>query len=182
MEIKTPVLCSKSLKWRRNWKSSSRSRDTNYKPKLCQNAALPLNGVHLNNPSTECWKFCWAATARARPGWAVLMRGLSLLGQSSRYRAMMTRPVLTKLLKAWSIIIVLIPAYDILISSQSRHSSAPNWHACIELLISLHYDRHLFVDGFVTVGQSPWHLVEIKKAYQVWSLENFTPIRQNFSR
>ena len=38
--------------------------------------------------------------AQARPEWAMLVRGRSLLGQSSRYLAMMTRPVLTKPFKA----------------------------------------------------------------------------------
>ena len=35
----------------------------NYKPKSCQNAALQLNGMHLNSPSTECWKPCRAASS-----------------------------------------------------------------------------------------------------------------------
>ena len=88
--------------------------------------------------------------AQARPEWTMLMRGRSLHGQPSRYLAMMTRPVLTKPFKSWSMIVILIPVYDILISLQSRHLSAPKL-VCNELLISLHNDRHLFVDGFVTV-------------------------------
>ena len=46
-------------------------------------------------------------------------------------------------------IVILIPVYDILISSQSSFV-CPKL-AYIELLISLHNDRHFFADGFVTV-------------------------------
>ena len=88
--------------------------------------------------------------AQARPEWAILVRGRSLLGQSPRYLAMMTRLVLTKPFKIWSMIIkthsrlwypnfIAIPPFVCLKS------------ACIELLISLHNDQHLFADGFVTV-------------------------------
>ena len=87
--------------------------------------------------------------AQARPEWKMLMRGRSLLGQSSRYLAMMKRPILTKPLKAWSMIVILITVYDILISSQSSFV-CPKM-ACIESLLSSHNDRHLFADGFVTV-------------------------------
>ena len=86
--------------------------------------------------------------AQARPDWAMLMRGRSLLGQSSRYLSMMTRPVLTKPFKASSMIVILIPVYDILISSQSCHSSAPKWHA---LNYWLAYTMTDTADGFVTV-------------------------------
>ena len=55
----------------------------NYKPKLCQNAALTFNGMHLNIPSTECWWLCrtasnsgtaWMGNAYARSlaPWAIL--------------------------------------------------------------------------------------------------------------
>ena len=37
------------------------TRTINYKPKISQNAALLLNGMHLNSPSTECWTPCRAA-------------------------------------------------------------------------------------------------------------------------
>ena len=74
-------------------------------------------------------RFVGPHAAQAWPVWAMLMRGRSLLGQFTRYQAMMARPVLSKLFKAWSTIVLLIPVYDILILSQSRHSSAPNWHA-----------------------------------------------------
>ena len=76
-----------------------KARRINYKPQIRQNAASPLNGMHLNSPSTECWMPVGPQAAHARPEWTMLMRGRSLLGQSSRYLAMMTRPVLTKLLK-----------------------------------------------------------------------------------
>ena len=59
------------------------------------------NGMHLNIPSTECW------TGR-------------FVGPQA---------VLTKLFKAWYIIVVLMPVFDILIPSQTRHSPAPNLHA-----------------------------------------------------
>ena len=74
-------------------------------------------------------RFVGLQAAQGQPGWAMLMRGRSLLGHSSRYLAMMTWPVLTKLFKAWSMIVLLILVYDILIPSQSQRSSAPNRHA-----------------------------------------------------
>ena len=64
-------------------------------------------------------RFVGPQAAKARPIWAMLMRGRSF--------------------KAWSLIEILIPAYDILILSQSRHPAAPKL-TCIELLISLHND------------------------------------------
>ena len=62
-------------------------------------------------------RFVGPQAAQAWSGWAMLKRGRSLLGQSSRYLAMMTRPILTKLFKARSMIVILIPVYDILILS-----------------------------------------------------------------
>ena len=55
------------------------TRRFNYKPKLCQNSALSLNGTHLNIPSTECVTLYRAAAAQAHTGWTILMRGRSLL-------------------------------------------------------------------------------------------------------
>ena len=134
----------------RNWKSTLRSLDDgalihcilcyldkdindwkkirklNYKRTLCQNAALPLNGTfHQQNVG----RFVGPQAAQTRPGWAMLMRGRSFLGQSSRYLAMITRPVLTKLFKACAMIVVLIPCYDSIMSSRTRHKSASNRHA-----------------------------------------------------
>ena len=100
--------------------------------------------------------------AQARPEWTMLMRGCSLFGQSSRYLAVMTRPVHTKPFKTWSMIVILITVYDILISSQSRHLSAPNWH-------SLNYwSAYTMTDTYLLMvlqqwGQSPSNLGEIKK-------------------
>ena len=74
-------------------------------------------------------RFVGPQSAQVQTGWAMLIRGRSLLGQSSRYLTMMTRPVLTKLFRAWSVIVVRIPVYDIIMSSQSRHSPDPNRHA-----------------------------------------------------
>ena len=128
-----------------------KTRRINYKPKIRQNATLPSNGMHLNSPSTECSTSCRAASGSGT-AWVdnKLMRGRSLIGQSSPFMAMMTRPVLTKLFKAWSMIVdthsCLWYFNFIAISS----FVCPKL-ACIELLISLHNDRHLFADGFVTV-------------------------------
>ena len=55
----------------------------NHKLKFRQNAALPLNGMHLNFPSTEFWTPCRAASssgtawvdnayARSLAPWAIL--------------------------------------------------------------------------------------------------------------
>ena len=96
-------------------------------------------------------RFIGPKAAQARPGWVILMQGPSLLGQSSRYMAMITRAILIKLFKAWSMIVVLIQVYISLISWQSRHSSAPNWHA-FNYQLSYTVTKHLFADGFVTVG------------------------------
>ena len=78
----------------------------------------------------------------------MLIQGSSLLGQSSRYLAKMTRPVLTKPFKAWSMIVILIPVYDNFIAIPSF--VCPKLTG-IELLNSLRNDWHLFADGFVTV-------------------------------
>ena len=61
--------------------------------------------------------------------------------------AMMTRPVLAKPFKAWSMIVMLIPVYDFI----AILSFVCPKLTCIELPISLHNDRHLLGDGFVTV-------------------------------
>ena len=127
------------------------TRRFNYKPKLCQNAALPLNVMHLNIPLTECWTLCWAILKRKCrhfdeifitgctgschfdnfqcSQWWKFHQNEDISVSVYKHLAMMARPVLTKLFKAWSIIVVFIPVYDILMSSQSRHSSFPNWHA-----------------------------------------------------
>ena len=104
--------------------------------------------MHLNSPLPECWTSCRAASSSGT-AWVdnAHMRGRSLLGQSSRYLAM-TRPVPAKPFKAWSMIVILIPVYDILILSQSHHLSAPNWHALSYWLAYTMTDT----DGFVTVG------------------------------
>ena len=133
--------------------------------------------MHLNCPSTECWKPCRAASSSGTAWVAMLMRGRSLLGQSSRYLAMMTRPVLTKPFKARSMIVIFIPVYDILILSQSCHSSVPNWHALKYLLAYTMTDTYLLTVLWLW-GQSPWNWGKIKKACRVCSFENFTWIRQ----
>ena len=40
-----------------------KTRRINHKPKIRQNAALSLNGMHLNSPSSECWTPCRAASS-----------------------------------------------------------------------------------------------------------------------
>ena len=40
-----------------------KKRKINYKPNICQNAALLLNGMHFNSPPTECWAPCRAASS-----------------------------------------------------------------------------------------------------------------------
>ena len=140
----------------------------NYKRTLCQNAALPLNGTfHQQNVG----RFVGPQAAQTRPGWATLMRGRSFLGQSSRYLAMITWPVLTKLFKACAMIVVLIPCYDILMSSRTRHKSASNRHELNYWLTYTMADTYLMM-VLQQWGKSSWNLGEIKKTYQVWNLEN----------
>ena len=105
----------------------------------------------LNIASTECWALCRAAGS-SDTAWVgnAYMRSRLLLGQSSRYLAKMTRPILTKHFKAWAIIFMLVPVCDILIPSQFRHSAAPNWHVLNYWLAYTMTD--LIADGFVTVG------------------------------
>ena len=103
-----------------------------------------------NSPLTEFWTPFGPQAAQAWPEWTRLMRGRSLLGQSSQYLAMTTRPVLTKPFKAWSMLVILIPVYDILISSQSRQLSAPNRHALNYWLAYTMTDTYLLM-FFLTV-------------------------------
>ena len=60
-----------------------KTRRINYKPKIRQNAALPLYGMYLNSPSTDCWTPCLAASgsgmawvdnayAKSLAPWAIL--------------------------------------------------------------------------------------------------------------
>ena len=98
IKIKPVVFCRKCLNWHK-WMISSRNacelinrimyflakntRRYNYEPKLYQNAALSLNGMHLNMPWIECWTLCraaislgtdWMGTAYARSHtpWVIL--------------------------------------------------------------------------------------------------------------
>ena len=61
----------------------NKTRRINYKSKIRQNVALSLNGMHLNNPSSESWTPCRAASssrtagvdnayARSLAPWAIL--------------------------------------------------------------------------------------------------------------
>ena len=73
-----------------------------------------------------------------------------------------TGPILTKLFKACAMIVVLIPFYDILISSKTRHKAASNSHALNYLLTYTMTDIYLLM-GLKQWGQSLWNLGEIKK-------------------
>ena len=121
-----------------------KTRRINCKPKIRQNAALPLNGMHLNSPSTECWTSCRAASgvdnayARSLAHWAIL----SIYGYDDTtsphqtFQGMIYDCYTHSCL--WYLNFTAISSFV-----------CPNL-ACIELLISLHNGRHLFADGFVT--------------------------------
>ena len=131
------------------WKLTCRF---NYKPNLCQNTELPSNVMHLTIPSRECWTLCRAAsssgTAWVGNAWAMSVASLAILAIFGNDD--MTSHL--QIFKAWSMFGLLIPVYDILISSQSCHSAAPNWHTLNYWLTYTMADgRHLFADGFVTV-------------------------------
>ena len=98
------------------WKKNIRF---NYEPKLCQNAALLLNGMYLNIPTTEFPTLCRAASSsgtawvgsantRSLAPWAII--SISRIDDT-------TGPHQTFM--AWSTIVALISVYYILISSQS---------------------------------------------------------------
>ena len=125
--------------------NKKKTRRINYKPNICQNAAFPLNGIAFEQ-SINWMLYAMSGRKQLRHG----QRGRSLLGQSSRCLAIMTRPVLTKPFKAWSMSVILILVYDILISSQPYHSFVPNWHALNYWLAYTLTDTY-FSDGFVTV-------------------------------
>ena len=122
----------------------------NYKPKIRQNAALPLNGMHLNSPSTEWWTPCRAASssstawvdnafARSLAPWAIL----SISGYDDTTTPHQTFEGMIYNCNSNSCLrypdFIAIPSFV-----------CPKL-VCIELLISLDNDRHLFVDGFVIV-------------------------------
>ena len=56
----------------------------------------------LEHQGTQTW-----------PGWALLMRGRSPFGRSSRYLALITQTVLTRIGNVLSVDAVFIPAYDV---------------------------------------------------------------------
>ena len=103
--------------------------------------------MHLNSPSTECWKPCraasrsgtaWVGNAYAR--WLAPWPILSISGYDDT-----TSPHQTMIYdcnthsRLWYLNFITILSFV-----------CPKL-ACIELLISLPNDRHLFADGFVTV-------------------------------
>ena len=122
----------------------------NYKPKICQNAALQLNGMHLNSPPTECWTPC-RATSSSGTAWV----------DNAYARSLAPSPILS--ISGDDDTISPHQTFKGMISDCNTHSRL--WYlnfiailsfvcpklACIELLISLHNDRHLFADSFVTV-------------------------------
>ena len=134
-------------KYTNAWKTTRRF---NYKPRLCQNAELPSNGMHLDIPSTQCWAHCRTASSSgtAWVGNAYAMSLASWVIFTIFDNDDMTSPL--NFFKAWSMFVLLIPVYDILISSQSCHSAAPNWHA-LNYWLTYTMDDTYFPDGFVTV-------------------------------
>ena len=100
-------------------------RRFNYKPKLCQNAVLPLKEhstnrllVALSGHKQLSHGLCGQCLCEVARSWAIP----SISGNDDT-----TSPYQT--FKAWAMIVVLIPVYDIGISSGPRHKSASNWHA-----------------------------------------------------
>ena len=96
------------------WKITHADLITNLKL-LCQMQHLPLNGMHLNISSTECWTPCGAASssgtawmgntcARSLALWVIL----SISGYDDTISPHQT-------FQAWSFVVVFIPIYDILI-------------------------------------------------------------------
>ena len=157
------------------------TRRINNKLKIRQNAALPSNGMHLNSPSTECWTPCRAASssgtawvdnanARSFAPWAIV----SISGYDDT-----TSPHQT----FWGMI------YDC-----NTHSCL--WYlnfiaipsfvcpklVCIELLISLHHDWHLFVDGFVTMRPIAWKFGWDKESVSYLKFRKFHLNPTNFNR
>ena len=65
---------------------------------------------------------CKIVDSRSFPSWS-LIHGLRWSG------LIKVGPVLTKLFKAWAMVVVIIPFYVIVISSRTRHKSDSNWHA-----------------------------------------------------
>ena len=140
----------------------------NYKPKLCQNAALSLKWMHLNIPSTECWRLCRPASSSSTV-WvrAVLMRGRSLLGQY---------PGTLDIWLWWHNLSPpnflrhdLCLYYSFLSMISYFHRNSVIRRPIYMHWIRLHNDRHLFADCFVTVGP-----IAMKFG---WGLENVSSLK-----
>ena len=145
-----------------------KTRRINYKLKIRQNSTLPLNGMHLNSPSTECWTSCRAASglgtawvdnacARSLAHWTIL----SIYGYDDTTSPHQTFQVMIYDCNThfclWYLNFIAISSFV-----------CPKL-ACIELLISLHNDRHLFANGFVTVRPIAMNFLWDKES--VWCLK-----------
>ena len=116
----------------------------------CQNTTLSLNGMHLNIPSTAFWTPCRAASssgtawvgsayARSLAPWAIL--SISAYDDTTSPHQTFQGMVhdCNTHSRLWHLNFIAIPSFV-----------CPKL-ACIVILISLHNNRLLFADGFVTV-------------------------------
>ena len=123
----------------------------NHKPKLCQNAALLLNGMYQNIPSTECWTLCraasssgkaWVGNAYARSPAPLAILSISGNDDTASPHQSFQGMVYdcTTHSVVWYLNFIATPPFV-----------CPKM-TCIELPISLLNDRHVFADSFVTMG------------------------------
>ena len=147
----------------------------------CQNAALPLNGMHLNIPSTEFWTPC-RATSSSGTAWLGSADARSLAPwpiHSTFGYGDTTSPHQTfqgmvhncnSHSRLWYLSFIAIPSFV-----------CPKL-ACIEILISLHNNRHLFADGFVTVRPITMQFGWDKENVSSLKLRKFHLNPPNFNR
>ena len=153
-------------------------RRFNYKPIFCQNTALPLNWMHLNIPSTECWTLCLAASSSSTAWvgnayvmslapWAIL----SISGNDDTTSPRQTFKGMSSDCSTHSIIwYILFHREPVINRPQIDMHWISDWLTQWPTLICWWFcnsgaNRH-----------GIWG--EMKKTYQVWSLENFTRLRQ----
>ena len=115
----------------------------NHKPKIRQNTDLPLNGMHLNSQSTECWT----------PGRAASSSGTAWVGNAY---AKSLAPCKASSRAGYDDTAGPHQTFQGTIYACDTHSCLRYFNsiaipsfvcpklACSELLISLHNDRHLF--------------------------------------
>ena len=87
--------------------------------KLCENAVLSLNGMHLNIPTIGFRTLCL--------GRHFLWTVARSLSNSLDIWQWWHKQNLPGLFKAWPMVVALIPVYDIPISSESHHLSGQNY-------------------------------------------------------